>query len=374
MSQNISNEFTKTKVQFTLVGGAFLSTIFYSMECKLDSSIPTAGTDGKEILINPEFFMSLTKEERIFLLAHEVMHVALLHPVRKGDRNHKIWNIAGDFVINNELKSSGLGSVPDSALVDEKYEGMTTEQVYDELMKNVSEAELPSDAFGSDVRDPAETGNEVTEESLKEKVVSAVQVQKMTGDSGIGMNTAGLKELIDNILNPKVDWRTQLQDYFCERVREGFCFTKRNKHYNDVYLPSRSSKNLLGVVKAYIDVSGSVSSEEIQQYLAEISTIKDILNPRLIKIVPFDTDLRDPYEIERDDEFPETLPIEGRGGTDIEPVVTDWKDAEIVLVFTDGYFYKPEMDRDDVLWVIVDNPRFDERGKVIHVDTRTDDR
>ena len=50
------------------------------------------------------------------------------------------------------------------------------------------------------------------------------------------------------------------------------------------------------------------------------------------------------------------------------------KDAEIVLVFTDGYFYKPEMDRDDVLWVIVDNPRFDERGKVIHVDTRTDDR
>ena len=353
MSQNISNEFTKTKVQFTLVGGAFLSTIFYSMECKLDSSIPTAGTDGKEILINPEFFMSLTKEERIFLLAHEVMHVALLHPVRKGDRNHKIWNIAGDFVINNELKSSGLGSVPDSALVDEKYEGMTTEQVYDELMKNVSEAELPSDAFGSDVRDPAETGNEVTEESL---------------------NTAGLKELIDNILNPKVDWRTQLQDYFCERVREGFCFTKRNKHYNDVYLPSRSSKNLLGVVKAYIDVSGSVSSEEIQQYLAEISTIKDILNPRLIKIVPFDTDLRDPYEIERDDEFPETLPIEGRGGTDIEPVVTDWKDAEIVLVFTDGYFYKPEMDRDDVLWVIVDNPRFDERGKVIHVDTRTDDR
>ena len=115
--------------------------------------------------------MSLTKEERIFLLAHEVMHVALLHPVRKGDRNHKIWNIAGDFVINNELKSSGLGSVPDSALVNEKYEGMTTEQVYDELMKNVSEAELPSDAFGSDVRDPAETGNEVTEESLKEKVL-----------------------------------------------------------------------------------------------------------------------------------------------------------------------------------------------------------
>ena len=242
------------------------------------------------------------------------------------------------------------------------------------LMKNVSEAELPSDAFGSDVRDPAETGNEVTEESLKEKVVSAVQVQKMTGDSGIGMNTAGLKELIDNILNPKVDWRTQLQDYFCERVREGFCFTKRNKHYNDVYLPSRSSKNLLGVVKAYIDVSGSVSSEEIQQYLAEISTIKDILNPRLIKIVPFDTDLRDSYEIERDDEFPETLPIEGRGGTDIEPVVADWKDAEIVLVFTDGYFYTHEIDRDDVLWVIVDNPRFDERGKVIHVDTRTDDR
>ena len=137
MSQKTSDKIlVQAKINFTLKGGAFLSTIFYSMETQYSDEIDTACTDGTHILINKEFFSKLSKDERVFLLAHETMHVALMHTVRLGDRDPDLWNIAGDYVINAELKkSSDLGKMPADGLLDQKYAGMTTEQVYDVLMK-----------------------------------------------------------------------------------------------------------------------------------------------------------------------------------------------------------------------------------------------
>src|SRR5437764_1348702 len=61
---------------------------------------PTAATDGRDIFINPRFWNGLTPAERLGLLAHEVLHAALLHVPRRGKRNPLIWNIAADIVVN----------------------------------------------------------------------------------------------------------------------------------------------------------------------------------------------------------------------------------------------------------------------------------
>jgi predicted metal-dependent peptidase len=89
------------------------STTFYAavamrLPFHWDNSQPTAYTDYKSIGYNTEFFMELSAEERVFLLAHEAMHVAHMHNFRIGTRNHKLWNDACDYAINIGLRNAGL--------------------------------------------------------------------------------------------------------------------------------------------------------------------------------------------------------------------------------------------------------------------------
>ncbi len=51
-----------------------------------DERLPTAATDGDRIFVDIDFYAQLTAEERLFVLAHEVWHCALLHFLRRGDR------------------------------------------------------------------------------------------------------------------------------------------------------------------------------------------------------------------------------------------------------------------------------------------------
>ena len=60
----------------------FFITVCFSLKHIWDSSIKTAATNGIDIKFNPGFFMSLTAEERLFLLLHETCHVAYQHMCR----------------------------------------------------------------------------------------------------------------------------------------------------------------------------------------------------------------------------------------------------------------------------------------------------
>ena len=61
---------------------------------------PTAATDGKHIFVNPDFWWGLDLELKTFLLVHEVAHVMLGHPWRRGRRDHYWWNVSCDEIIN----------------------------------------------------------------------------------------------------------------------------------------------------------------------------------------------------------------------------------------------------------------------------------
>ncbi|MDR0850560.1 MAG: M48 family metalloprotease [Christensenellaceae bacterium] len=71
--------------------------------------IKTAGTNGKEIVYNPDFFAELSDDEKDFVFAHEICHIAFNHVQRGNDKEHqKLWNIATDACINAFLKRDGL--------------------------------------------------------------------------------------------------------------------------------------------------------------------------------------------------------------------------------------------------------------------------
>lgn len=134
----LQKQLTKSSLKFTMGCGGFFATVFYNLHKSFDESVETAATDGKNILINPHFFKSLNEKERVFLLAHEAMHVCFLHMIRQNDKDPVIWNFAGDYVINLLLSKdpSTFGTPIKDILLDSKYEGMNSEQVYDILVAN----------------------------------------------------------------------------------------------------------------------------------------------------------------------------------------------------------------------------------------------
>ena len=95
----------------------------------------TACTNGKRVYYNPKYFEKLSDNQKEFLLAHEVMHIAFNHILRSKNRDHELWNTATDAVINQMLSKEGLSIKP--GFVDIKWASKySAEEVYDILLKN----------------------------------------------------------------------------------------------------------------------------------------------------------------------------------------------------------------------------------------------
>ena len=100
------------------------------------SRCDTMATDGKVIYYFPEFVMGCTEEELQGVLKHEALHVVYEHMIRRGQRHHKVWNIACDYVINAYLVYDLGDTLPDGGCLDRKYHRMTAEKVYQILFKD----------------------------------------------------------------------------------------------------------------------------------------------------------------------------------------------------------------------------------------------
>jgi predicted metal-dependent peptidase len=86
----------------------------------------------------------LDTKEVEFLFGHEVLHVVYDHMGRRGDRNPKMFNVANDYAVNADLRRHKVGqfitTVP--CLYEAKYDGKSSEYIYDDLMKNVQQIDL----------------------------------------------------------------------------------------------------------------------------------------------------------------------------------------------------------------------------------------
>ena len=127
-------EFTRARSQL-LLKQPFFGTLCLRLKPVETEEVPTAGTDGKHLYYNRKFFLNMSDQQRVGLLAHEVMHVVFMHMVRLHERDHRLWNVAGDYVINLVVRDAGL-HLPPTDLLDDKYAGMSTDEVYAELQKN----------------------------------------------------------------------------------------------------------------------------------------------------------------------------------------------------------------------------------------------
>lgn len=177
MSNNWSPEdkITKARIDFIYNDCVFLGNL--SLRLKLVDATewcPTAATDFKHLYYNRDLIDRCTLDEVKFIIAHEVMHNVYDHFSRRNGREPRMYNCAGDYVINLELQDLGIGSFPNNQtlvdpawiaklkeenpagyrrfkkefagkedeigiLCDNRFRGMASEEVYDILKKEMED-------------------------------------------------------------------------------------------------------------------------------------------------------------------------------------------------------------------------------------------
>lgn len=164
-----------------------------------DSPVSTAGVDGVHLFVNKDFFLKLRPAERDFVLAHEAMHCALGHVWRVGGRHRMRWNVAADFVINLILDKAGFfaGCTEEfkkSLLLDKKFDGYSTEEVYD----MVADMVLPITCW-ADLLDAV--GAQEAKKIWEQAKARAIAVDKSYGTAAAGQ---WLKSAVEDSTQ---DWR-----------------------------------------------------------------------------------------------------------------------------------------------------------------------
>ena len=299
----------------------FIGSVALNMPMTLSEEVPTAATNGKRVLYNPEFIEPLTDEELKFLVAHECLHPMLEHNYRRGARDPKKWNKAADYVINQLLTDEGIGKFIEGGCLDQTIYnngGGTSDGIYT-ILPDSEDGDGDGGGPGgpgNDLEDgeggQAEQAQEAAE--WKIKVAQAAQAAKM-----MDKLSANMARLVDEVLRPKVDWRVVLQRFVQKAKNDQRTFARPNRRFltQGLYMPSTSGE-VLGELVFAVDMSGSIGDDEKNQYAAECQQVFEDGKPSKIHFIFFSHEVCSHDTIERDGDF-EFNP-RGGGGTAFSPV------------------------------------------------------
>lgn len=114
----------------------------------------TAATDGKNVYVDPNYFASLSEDDRLFLIAHEILHIKFMHPLRLKDkngnmRNMDVWNEACDAIINANLERDGF-TIKEGYVNRPEAIHYTAEEFYQLLLKEREEERRKQEEQGKE--------------------------------------------------------------------------------------------------------------------------------------------------------------------------------------------------------------------------------
>ena len=353
----------------------FFGSLLFRLKGRECRSIPTMATDGVSLFYNPDFVETLNAATLAGTLAHEVMHPALHHHVRRSGRDPKRWNVACDFAINPLLVDAGL-SLPDGVLIDNRFRGMSAEQIYN-LLESESESEQESskedgadESGGEDSKDetsprgdskdpsapvteggigqvldasqPGE-GTPTIEERAREWDVAVNQATTVARQAG--KVPAGLNRTLEGAAEAAVDWRELLRRLWSDTIAADYSWMRPNRRHvwAGLYLPGVTREGV-GEIAIAVDCSGSVNGRQLRLFEAEVRSILEGQRPQRVHVLYFDS------EVQKAETYEAGQPIQlnpvGGGGTEFGPCF-EWLDERGIqpqtLVFlTDLYGSFPD--------------------------------
>jgi predicted metal-dependent peptidase len=327
-----------------------------------DEWCATLATDGRNFYYNNEFVDKLKPKEAEFGFAHEVLHNVFDHMGRRDSRDPQLSNIAADYATNQILKDERIGEVPGWIKIfqDNKYRGMSYEQIYEELYEKAEKIDISKlgellDEHLDDSDDGDEDGDQdgkgngkgrprlsaeekkKIRDEIKEAMVAAAQA------AGAGRVPAGVARMISDFTEPKMDWRQMLRMNIQSIIKSNFSFQRPNRksQHCGAILPGMMNEETIDV-SVCIDMSGSISDEMAKDFLSEVKGIMDEYTDFKLDLWTFDTEVYGYKQFTGDtaDEIME-YECQGGGGTDFEVNWNFMKEQGIepkrFIMFTDGY-------------------------------------
>ena len=321
----------------------------------------TLATDGRNFYYNNGFVHKLTPKEAEFGFGHEVLHNVFDHMGRRDSRDPVLSNIAADYAANQILKDERIGMFPSfiQCFQDDKYRGMSYEQIYEILYEKAEKIDIGSlgelldehlddsdsgDGDGGEIdgsgkgrpRLTAEEKKAIRDE-MKEAIVAAAQ------SAGAGRVPAGIQRMISDFTEPKMDWRQILRMQIQSIYKSNYSFNRPNRksQHCGAILPGMMNEETIDVSVA-IDMSGSISNVMAKDFISEVKGIMDEYKDFKLDLWCFDTEVYN-YAKFTGDNADDILnyEVKGGGGTDFDTNYEFMKREDIVpkkfIMFTDGY-------------------------------------
>ena len=343
--------------------------------------IPTACTNGRDVIYNPEFVKSLDDKELNFVVLHEALHKVYQHMhlwKKLWKDNPMLANMAADYVVNYAIyeadELSEIAKRPNSALFDLAYKGMTTKQIFDMLKRS---SDFVKQQAGHDTHD-WEGAEQLSDEEVKETAKQIDQALRQ-GEIIRGKMQGNKNRSINELLEPKVNWREQLRDFVTAtcKNKDRTSWKRPHKRFigHDIYMPSMIGESI-GQVVVGIDTSGSIGDKELSEFLTEVVAICDDVSPSSIELLYWDTEVAGHETYNQGDykALVQSTKPAGGGGTHVGCVNQYIKDKRIepeaIIILTDGYVENDFGGNWDypTLWAITSKHITSPHGKTIHID------
>jgi predicted metal-dependent peptidase len=368
----------------------------------INDYIPTACTNGKDESYGRAFVKKLSDKELAFVIAHEAGHKMYRHLStwkKLHDEDARLANSAMDYVINLMLKdldpNESVIAMPRlqeavgkhkkgdyMGLIDERFRGMNTKQVFDILKQEKEEDDGDGEGDGFDDHD-WEGAQNLTDEEKKElarEIDQAIRQGLIAHQKHIGQGGAGLDRELGDLLAPKVDWREVLREFVkatCAN-KDTSSWRRVNRRFlsTGTYMPSMIGEKVGHLVVA-IDTSGSIGGPELDEFLSEVKGIAEEVSPECVDLIYWDGDVaaHEKYSGAEVSNIVSSTKPRGGGGTDPSCVSKYLKDENIkpeaIIVLTDGYV--PNWGSDwtaPIMWVISggNTSAVAEHGKTIYLE------
>ncbi len=359
-----------------------------------NNRVPTAGVSKNginyQLTINEDFWSGLSELQMLGLLKHELLHIAFGHLTTYFKFSDKrLANVAMDMEINQYIEASWLPeggiNIDDYAelnlerkagsryyydqlkqLQDKKNkDGTCGNEPMDQLLDNIESGNIPDHSTWEEFENLTEAEQKLIEKQLQ-KLLSDAKEQTLKKRGNVPGEIEGVI-VVEEIVAPKFDWRGFIRRFtgvstkvFTKKIRR-----KENRRFSDN--PGLKVKMRQHMLLA-IDTSGSVSDDELREFMSEIYHIYKCGVD--ITVVQCDTMIKsiEPYTGKFE------MAVQGRGGTEFDPVLeyfnANLKKYTSLVYFTDGECYTHVRPKGNVLWVLSERSSMNDSlpGKVIKLE------
>lgn len=340
------------------------SSILMVGKTEVTEECPTAYTNGRDVTYGRAFVEMLEDKELNAVILHENLHKVYQH--------HWLWkhlwkedarlaNMSADYVINLEIldmskKYPDFIKLPDMALIDEKFRGMNTQEVFNKLKESGEGGGEGGEGFDiHDFNDLSPEEQEAVTKEIEQAVrQGALLAGKMAGDK---------HRSFDELMKPKVDWREQLREFMSavSTGKDDSTWRRPNRRWlaQNVYMPSTISESM-GPLLVAVDTSGSIGDRQLASFLSEIMGICESVTPEALHLIEVDAKVQEHQVYDREN-FGSLMckrSFKGGGGTDMRQIFSFIEERNIkpeaVVVLTDGYTPWPSSLSVPTLWAITE--------------------